>query len=173
MGNKYTLIVAAFPGSGKTHCCNNFQDIYKMSDSDSSLFSWTTNEKGEKVRNPNFPNNYIAHIKENIGKFDVIFVSTHETVLDALEANDIDYVLVYPYNSLTNKEIWKNRLYLRGSDTKFVDFILDNWDSFLDSLSMRTKPIHFLLGEKMENVTNGMFLDKNSLDNLFFLYNRE
>ena len=36
-----------------------------------------------KERNPNFPNNYIEHIKENIGKVDYIFVSSHLVVRQA------------------------------------------------------------------------------------------
>lgn len=171
MDNKNTLIIAAFPGSGKTYCYNTLKSSYDMLDSDSSLFSWITNEEGEKVRNPEFPNNYIAHIKENMGKVDIIFVSTHDVVLNALETENIPYALVYPYNSLVNKEIWKNRLYLRGNEGTFVSFILDNWDNFLDSMSMRTKPVHYLLGEKLEGVTNGLYLDENALIDLVALHN--
>ena len=34
----------------------------------------------EKHRNPEFPDNYIQPIKENIGKVDYIFVSSHKEV---------------------------------------------------------------------------------------------
>lgn len=56
-------------------------------DSDSSNFSWVKDENGNntKERNPEFPKNYIEHIKSNIGKVDVIFVSSHKVVREALE----------------------------------------------------------------------------------------
>ena len=76
--SKRTVVVSAFPCCGKTYAFENYQNKYSMLDSDSSKFSWTYEaEKDEngnilrgikRVRNPNFPKNYIEHIKENIGK---------------------------------------------------------------------------------------------------------
>ena len=67
-----TRIISAFPGTGKSYFHNNSE--YSTLDSDSSEFSWIINDDGDKVRNPNFPSNYISHIKDNIGKADFIFV---------------------------------------------------------------------------------------------------
>ena len=64
---KKTYVISAFPGCGKSWCFNNLQDKYKMLDSDSSNFSWAYGEEGQKLgRNPDFPQNYISHIKENL-----------------------------------------------------------------------------------------------------------
>lgn len=82
------------PACGKTYLFNTRDDLTIL-DSDSSQFSWTQKEDG-KVRNPDFPNNYIKHIKENIGRVDFIFVSSHKEVREALDNAGIEFYLVYP-----------------------------------------------------------------------------
>ena len=67
-----TLVVSAFPGCGKSHLFRNKGDK-KILDSDSSTF-----DKSQ------FPENYINHIKSNIGDVDMILVSSHKEVRDAL-----------------------------------------------------------------------------------------
>ena len=64
-----TKIISAFPGVGKTYYHERNKEI--SIDSDSSHFSWVKDENGNntKERNPEFPNNYINHIKENIGNY--------------------------------------------------------------------------------------------------------
>ena len=81
---KKTMLVSAFPGCGKSHLFKNKGDKVIL-DSDSSTF-----DKSE------FPKNYIKHIKENIGKADVILISSHDVVRDALLVNGIKFTLVYP-----------------------------------------------------------------------------
>lgn len=85
-----------------------------------------------KVRNPEFPSNYIQHIKENIGKVDYIFVSSHKEVRDALIANGIYFTLVYPNRKM--KAEWIGRCFLRGSGEKFCQLIADNWDKWIDEM---------------------------------------
>lgn len=126
-----TIIISAFPACGKSYLFEN-QSEYGISclDSDSSEFSWVKNNKGEntKTRNPNFPNNYIEHIKDNIGKVDFIFVSSHNQVVAALNQNNIKYVKVQP--SKKCKLEWIGRFWERGNDDSFIKFISSNWDKF-------------------------------------------
>lgn len=126
-----TVVIAAFPGMGKTYYKNNCNG-FTVSDSDSSQFSWTTDEEGNKIRNPEFPNNYIEHIKSLIGKVDFIFVSTHEAVLRALIENDIYFFLLYPNFSYKNEMI--ERYYERGSDSKLIQTIVNNYDNWVSVL---------------------------------------
>lgn len=126
-----TVVIAAFPGMGKTYYKNNCNG-FTVSDSDSSQFSWTTDEEGNKIRNPEFPNNYIEHIKSLIGKVDFIFVSTHEAVLRALIENDIYFFLVYPRKCSKEKMI--QRYKERGSDESFIKVLSDNYDNWIDNL---------------------------------------
>lgn len=130
---KKTFIISAFPGCGKTFCFKSNNELTIL-DSDSSNFSWVKDEKGNntKERHPDFPENYINHIKSNIGKVDVIFVSSHKNVREALYNAGLNITLVYPDKD--NKEEWIKRFKERGNDEKFISFISDNWDEFIDDI---------------------------------------
>lgn len=128
---KTTMVISAFPACGKTWMHESSKDKVIL-DSDSSEFSWITNEKGEKMRNPEFPENYIAHIKSNIGKVDIIFVSSHLTVRQALTYEGINYITVYPYSDI--KEEWIGRCFCRGNDIAFLNFINSSWDKFMEDI---------------------------------------
>ena len=153
---KKTKIISAFPACGKTYVFENFNDKVIL-DSDSSKFSWVM-VANQKVRNPDFPQNYIRYIKENIGKADYILVSTHENVRRTLEDAEIDFYLVYPDRNL--KEEWIGRCFLRGNRENFCWLIADNWDNWIDQLeqdSKRHKSIILRHGEHLSNVIR--FLD--------------
>ena len=94
-----TKVFSVFPACGKTWLYEHQNDFnLKILDSDSSNFSWkdekyTLPDFGDgcqyghrKVRDPEFPKNYIAYIKEQLEKdeYDFIFVSSHEEVRKAL-----------------------------------------------------------------------------------------
>ena len=79
-----------------------------------------------RVRNPNFVEDYIGHIKENIGKVDIIFVSTHLEVRQSLQDNNIEYYTVYPSKNMLNE--WVGRMYRRGNDSEFIDKQIEMWD---------------------------------------------
>jgi len=137
-----TKVISAFPACGKTYFYKNKQDDFEgILDSDSSDFSWVKDEDGKNTeeRNPDFPNNYIQHIKENIGKVEIIFVSSHKVVRDALKENDIDYNLIYPRKD--QKEDWMRRFINRGNNENFVNFISKNWDSFIDDMDEDDYPL--------------------------------
>ena len=135
-----TVIVSAFPACGKSYVYEN-QSRYGVTclDSDSSEFSWVKDTQGcnTSERNPDFPANYIQHIKDNIGKVDIIFVSSHDVVVGALEENELTYVKVVP--SRECRAEWIGRFWLRGNDDKFICFIRDNWVKFTDSKGDLTK----------------------------------
>lgn len=140
MINKPTIIVSAFPACGKSYMFNNYNDKpFTMLDSDSSEFSWVKDNNGNntKERNPEFPNNYIKHIKNNIGKVDVIFVSSHDIVRKALNKNKINFFMIYPDKSM--KEEWIRRFKERGNDENFINFISNNWEYFIDEIQDEEK----------------------------------
>jgi len=84
----------------------------------------------EKYRNPNFPKNYIDHIKNNIGNVDFIFVSSHKKVRYALEDSGIDYIMAYPDKDKMKAE-WVGRCYMRGSGNAFCDMLIKNWTEWI------------------------------------------
>jgi hypothetical protein len=141
------LIISAFPGTGKTHCFNNPPEGIKIFDSDSSQFSWIMdNGSITSVRNKEFPANYIKHIKENLNKVDVIFVSSHKDVRNALIKEDLPFVLIYPAAYLMSEYIL--RYLKRGSPERFVETVRINWETWmedLDTYRFRDKVVHIVL----------------------------
>lgn len=133
-----TRIISAFPGTGKTFFHEQHPDT--TLDSDSSQFSWVdpdgngkrNDDRLTKQRNPDFPQNYIDHIKENIGKYEFIFVSTHKVVRDALLDNCIFFYLIYP--DYRKKDAFLERYKARGDESVFVKLLEDNWDTWLKEL---------------------------------------
>ena len=132
-----TKIFSVFPASGKTYMYEHQDDWnLKILDSDSSEFSWMWKESewsGDlvRVRNPEFPNNYIEHIKENIGKYDYIFVSSHKEVRDALDEREINFTIVFPEYKC--KEEWFGRCCIReiqGKNGFDSTVLLNNWDKW-------------------------------------------
>jgi len=124
-----TKIISAFPGMGKTYYYNAHKDI--CLDSDSSEFSWVI-DNGVRVRNPDFPNNYIKHIKENIGKYKYIFVSSHKEVREALLDNCIFFYLIFPQENF--KENFIQRYIDRGSPKEFIELVSKNWELWIGEL---------------------------------------
>lgn len=124
-----TKIIAGFPGIGKTEAVKALGD--RASDSDSSQFSWTYDSHGKK-RHPDFPKNYVEHIKSLIGKKEFIFVSTHKDVRDALLDNCLFFYLVYP--QVTAKAEYVERYKARGNDEKFISFVEREWEEWIRQL---------------------------------------
>lgn len=127
-----TKIYSVFPACGKTYLYEHQEDYdLKILDSDSSEFSWVR-INGVKERNPDFPNNYIKHIKENIGKYDYIFVSSHASVREALDKEGIRFTIVYPEQSC--KAEWVGRCYIReknGESGCGAEVMYNNWDQWI------------------------------------------
>lgn len=141
------MIFSGFPGIGKSYFFRDGHKI-KVLDSDSSEFSWVKDKDGNNTRerNPEFPENYIKHIKENNNGDTIIFVSSHKVVRDALKDNGMKYFIIYPDKSLKSEYIerYKNR----GSDEKFIKFISAHWDEFIDEIEEETYPIKIKLQSK-------------------------
>jgi hypothetical protein len=119
-----TMVISAFPGCGKSHYFRNNSDKIVL-DSDSSTF-----DKSD------FPRNYIQHIKENIGKVDIIMVSSHKEVRDELVKNGIEFTLVYPESNI--KEDYIQRYVDRGSPESFIKLLNNNWENWISELEEQT-----------------------------------
>lgn len=138
---KKTILCSAFPGCGKSFIFNNEKSEKKILDSDSSLFDKN-----------NFPENYLKHITENIGKADLIMISSHKEVRDALTNANLDFLLVFPDISLKDEFI--NRYRERGSSEKFIEFLSKNWERFILELEHQKKCTKLKLqtGENLSDV---------------------
>lgn len=131
MSEMNTKIYSVFPACGKTWLCEHQEDYnLKILDSDSSQFGWVR-INGLKERNPDFPANYIKHIKDNIGKYDCIFVSSHASVRRALEEEGIDFTIVYPEQRCQAE--WVGRCFIRdkaGESGCGAEVLYNNWDEW-------------------------------------------
>ena len=119
-------IICGFPGIGKSHYCGLHPG--EASDSDSSLFSWSS----PGVRHPDFPGNYVSHILEAARSHRYVFVSSHKAVRDALLGLGILFYVVYPDKSC--KGLFMERYARRGSDAKFLSLMDSNFESWVDEL---------------------------------------
>ena len=122
-----TRIISAFPGTGKSVYHKNHPTT--TLDSDSSNFSWVEVD-GVKLRNPQFPANYIEHIKENIGKYEFIFVSSHAEVRNALKDNCIFFYWITPVPE--RKEEFIQRYKDRGNQEGFIKLLEGNWEKWMN-----------------------------------------
>lgn len=122
MEEQKTKIYSAFPGTGKSSYCRKFlhNSDKIVLDSDSSKFNKS-----------DFPNNYINHIKNNINKVHIIFVSSHIVVREALEENKLQFTLIYPNMTLKNEYLERYRN--RGNSSLFIKLIDENWDRWIYS----------------------------------------
>jgi hypothetical protein len=137
-----TIIISAFPGCGKSHLFRNKGEKHIL-DSDSSKF-----DKSQ------FPENYIQHIKSNIGVADMILVSSHKEVRDALVDNGIEFILVYPNKEIKDEYI--QRYIDRGNEDKFVDLLKNNWSNWIPELEQQEgcKKIELKSGQYLSDVVS-------------------
>ena len=161
---KKTVVISAFTCCGKTYAFENYQDRYSILDNDSSQFSWcyeyepTDSDNIIKYRNPEFPKNYIEHIKENIGKADIIFVSSHLQVRQAMTDAGIRFCTVYPNPVMRNE--WIERMCRRGDNKSFIDFQIRHWYEFMNNI--RSEPHGF----GIYRLGNNEYLDVELLDKI-------
>lgn len=159
---RYGIVISAFPGCGKTYFVNKLNEnlegsgkIFKginATDSDSSSYSWVM-DHGIKRRNPDFPKNYIEHIKEARKNYDLVFVSTHQVVRDAMDAAGIPFELVYP--NPQRKAEWVGNYYLRGNTKEFIDTIVAHWDEWIGDMAI---PKEGEVPHIRHMLDNGMYL---------------
>lgn len=135
-----TLIISAFPGTGKTYLTQNRSDL-TIWDSDSSNFS----------KSPEFPQNYVDYIKLGIKlEKDVILVSSHKVVRDALTANGIQFITIVP--PIEAKEEYSQRYRDRGSAESFIDLISNNWADWLKETYSQPGSYVLFAGEYLSDI---------------------
>lgn len=138
-----TKVISAFPGTGKSY----FASISRRNiiDLDSGNYTLGYTADG-KIRNPDFPNNYLHAIKEYIGKVDVLFIGCQPETLAALRKEGISFTLVYPERGLKNE--YMSRFQRRQNAQSFINLLSNNWDLFLDFLENQKACEHVVLGSK-------------------------
>lgn len=124
---KNTVIVIGFPGVGKSRACEYLtKKGVNAIDLDSTKF------KKDK-----FPQNYLTRIRTLIGSVDVIFVSAHKEVCEAIDGNreimdNYPVYICYPDKKL--KENFIKRYLSQAADSKFIEILDMNFDKWVDEI---------------------------------------
>lgn len=166
---KNTLIISAYTCCGKTYASEHMKN-YDILDVDIHKFKTIkrlpNEEEIEKERqiisvdNPNFPNNFIQYIKENIGKVDVIFVDSDIRIRQWLNEAKIKFVTVYPWNSCLSE--WVGRMYLCDHSDTIIRYRINGWHN---EVLRNKKPI----GDYLIRLFHGKYIDEKLIDDCFIL----
>lgn len=140
------MVICGFPGIGKSSYVNSFNPhsiwsetldpTIKVYYSDSSHYSWVDMNNHSKGRHPEFPNNYIKHIKAVNNDNALVFVSSHKEVRNALKEANIQYVIVYPDLDRCDKHTYiALRIYNREKTFDgLTNLLIKNWDAWISEI---------------------------------------
>ena len=110
------------------------------------------------VDNPNFPNNFIQYIKENIGKVDVIFVDSDIRIRQWLNEAKIKFVTIYPGSSCLQE--WIGRMYLCDYSDTIIRYRINGWNN---EVFKNKEP----LGDHFIRLSHGKYIDEKLIDDYF------
>lgn len=165
-----TIIISAFPGSGKTTFAKKFKG--RVLDLESSDFKWKGDTDVDKVLNQDFPRNYIDTIIDTVKseKYGAIIVSNEFLNFEeSKELSDMveNIIAIYPLNDKEtgdsrdeyyNDEIkneFINRYKTMGKPDSFIKFISDNWDKLISDMENSTIPTkHITLQGNVSGISN-------------------
>lgn len=126
----YPAIICGFPAIGKSYVAKNNESTLKILDSDSSVYHWVRVDTVNKYLNPYWPANYIRHIEQSRQLYDIILVSTHESIRNGLRNAGVRFITAYPDRSL--KDEWMDRITNRGYNGFEPSVLESNWDEWID-----------------------------------------
>ena len=152
------LIVSGFAGIGKSYFAEKYKDDYSIIDLDSSVFSWLEKEDGTKVKNPTFVEDYTCAIRRLAQYVDFLFISTHDEIRKSLTHQDMNFITICPKREA--KDQWIERLKKRNPNDRIIPVMEENWDKFLDTLSIDSG----LVGDMLVTLNGDKYLDASWLE---------
>ena len=143
------ILVFAFPGTGKTFTTQkfkntcDFESLYYIFDYNKDVLHWHIDKhKGRddiRTKSPNFPQNYIDALKEELEKGHIVITPFMVNNLIALEAADFDSetrIIVVTHDE-NDYETVANRFRERGNAEDFVELCRE----WLPKINERVKEI--------------------------------
>lgn len=153
-------IICGFAGIGKTYVSSKYNRIIDLESSD---FKWQYLEfetqnidkekrKGiiEKVKNPNWPLNYVNEIITKQKEYDFVLISLDLEVRNLLKEKGYSYIVCFP--SKEQKNDFLNRYKKRGNNEKFIENISLNYEKWIDDLMLEENKIILKSGQYLEDV---------------------
>lgn len=129
---KKAIVISAFTGTGRNYFINN-TDL-KVLNLNTRDFAYTDLHK----RNPNFPNNFVSCIKDNLDKYGVILLPSDDITYQSLVNKSIDYNIVFPSINLRNA--YESRLRDKGVDEYFINIFLSTWEDEILKCGLQKQP---------------------------------
>lgn len=185
---KKTLVISAYTCCGKTYASEHMEDynildvnirkfktIKRLPNEEeiekerqwweSSLHLMSTEAHLNQFKqqiisadNPDFPNNFIQYIKENIGKVDVIFVDSDIRIRQWLNEAKIKFVTIYPWSSCLQE--WIGRMYLQD----YPDFIIRNK---INGWHHEVYTVKEPCGDQLIRLSHGEYISERFIDDCF------
>lgn len=143
---KQTMVICAYPASGKTYICNKYNKLKGRNShivklllgidfwSDIVFLDMGTIKLNKFYKNStsNVIDDYIAFVKKNMGKADIIFINSNKSIRKALRDNNIKYFMVFP--ELNMKEEIIQRMIKRGDNIHSIKFQRQYFESLIKDI---------------------------------------
>lgn len=141
---KKGVVISGFAGIGKSGLKDNvpYYDNLKIYDLSSSYFR----------KYPRWEKVYCDIIESMIDKYDFIFISTHNTVIDEMKKRGNDFYIVYPRKHCRDE--YRERFVNRGNSKEYIEKFMKRWNEFIENLDSieHEKKINLRTGQYLSDV---------------------
>lgn len=128
-------VISAFAGLGKTTIGNKYNNICDLQ---SSLYRYDYSYIEEKdyekmkynksrIKNTNWPNNYLCAIKKAMKKYDLVLVPSNLDVRELLYKNKIEFLFILP--AYDYRETLLERYKNRGNTPVMINNVMNDFNS--------------------------------------------
>lgn len=135
------MVISGFPGIGKSTFARS-QPKLAIIDCNSEQFGWS--DLNKRIRNPEWPKNFADFVISKLHQADMICISSHPEVRDALIQQGVHIFLVYP--DVAQKEEYLSRYRNRGNSEEYVKRMGEKFKEWIDGMKQQRGGTHIVLG---------------------------
>lgn len=145
------VVIVGFPGVGKTTSAEDRDDTIDL---DLALFTKPDGEGNRTVDIDNAIPEYIKAINKARKKYRYVLVSVQDKLYDAMDDDDIPYLIVMVTSNVLLKGAYLKRYKERGDTSKFIERVRSNYKRCFDSAIKRHHSTVIIMDERtnMEDV---------------------
>lgn len=149
-------VISVFAGLGKTTVGNKYENVCDLQSSpfrcDYSKIDPKDYEKMKynksRLKNPEWPNNYLKAMKESMDKYDLVLVPSSLDVRELLIKNNIKFLFVLPPKDNKTRKMLLERYQMRGNSKSLITDVMNNFDNWSRSEKDYDYPIAILESDK-------------------------